>query len=526
MSSESSTLFEGLFSTSAQAPDMLAFECGGAQLSYAEFEQQTLRLSGFLDSQEIEHQAAIAVLMPRSLEYTIAAYGTLYGGRILLPIDPALPVEMILQLLIDNNVRVLLTHASMVRQVTLLTESESPLKTIVGIEDTVMTSSSANIISWSDLSDLSVTSAPMRARADDIAYVIHTSGSTGRPKGIIHTHATVASFAKISMRSFGIESTDVIGSHGPVHTDMCTLGLFTGPLAGATTQIIPEAYVRVPASLSALMEKTKLTIWYSVPQVLVQLLTNGVLEKRDLSRLRLVIYAGEALAPSRIVELYQHLPNAQICNAYGPAETNVCTYRLIRDCSEARSLADQNRQVPIGDVWPETHALLLDKNDQPIQTDDVGELVIYSSTMMKGYQGSDKPFESVFYKSPEDGRTYYRTGDLARRDPSGEYILVGRRGRQIKIRGMRVELDSIELLLSQHPSVVDAVAIADNSGTDTSAIRAFVTQKTECTSSALYEYLQTQLPTHAMPESIQICTSIPLTSGGKIDRLRLSTESI
>jgi len=520
------TLVDQLVQTAELLPEKCAFRCADQQLSYSQLLQQSRQLSECLDMRGVEHQESIALLLPRCLEASVAVYGVMYGGRVYVPIDPALPVEAVRSLLIDCKISTLITHPQLARFVSNLIKDEHNLQTIIGLENDPVAQSSISVYSWAEIKGRNVGSSMPKASNDDMAYVIHTSGSTGRPKGIVHTHYSGASYARLAAKTFQLSDSDVIASHGPLHTDMCTLGFLAGPLVGATVQIITDAHVKVPASLSSNIESSKITVWYSVPQVLVQLLSAGVLEQRNLSSLRWVIYAGEALAPNRIIQLIEHVPEAQICNVYGPAETNQCMHYVISGVEQLKNLVSENQQVPIGNVWSDTSVLLIDECDQIVETCTTGELVIQSSTLMKQYWHSDRTDSEVYFDCPINKKRYYRTGDLARRDSSGLYTLVGRRGRQVKVRGMRVELDSIELLLAQHPSVLDAVAIAENTSDDPGGciIRAFVTQRFDCDAASLLAFARLSMPRHALPETIDVLPAIPLTSGGKVDRLRLCKQ--
>lgn len=526
MAETQDTLINQLIRTTESWPEKCAFQCADQQLSYAELLQQSRQLCGCLDACGVAHQESVAILLPRCLEASVATYGVMYGGRVYVPIDPALPAETVRSLLLDCGIRILLTHPQMTRMVCNLITGKHSLHTIIGLESIELTTSSLSVFSWGDIKSRTVTTELPKAANDDMAYVIHTSGSTGRPKGIVHTHHSGSSYARLAAATFGLSHSDVIASHGPLHTDMCTLGFLAGPLVGATVQIIPDAHVRVPASLSSYIESSKMTVWYSVPQVLVQLLNAGVLEQRDLSSLRWVIYAGEALAPNRILQLTKYVPDARVCNVYGPAETNQCMHYFVGDNKQLQALASDGLQVPIGDVWPETSALLLNEHDEIVKAGEIGELVVQSSTLMKEYWHSSRPESEVYFYHPKNQQRYYRTGDLARCDVTGLYTLVGRRGRQVKVHGMRVELDAIELLLSQHPSIENAIAITENASDDPGScvIRAFVTQTYDCNVSDLITYARSCMPRHAVPESIDILPALPLTSGGKVDRLQLRAQ--
>lgn len=519
------TLVENLIASAHSGPENTAFQFNTSKLTYTELLHQSSRLAAFLNSVGAKRGESVALLMPRCLEASTAIYGTMYCGCVWVPIDPGSPIKVVKQILAQCGIRFLLTHPDLAFLVNQLGTDAHTLEYIIGADQT-QSPPSISCFSWEEALSGPLATFQSRPVLEDAAYVIHTSGSTGTPKGIVHSHMSGSSYAHLAADTFGLSSTDIIGSHGPLHTDMCTLGFLAGPLAGASTQIVSDAHVKVPASLSALIEQSGITVWYSVPQVVVQLLSAGVLEQRDLSRLRWLIYAGESLAPSRILQIRKHATQARVCNVYGPAETNQCMHYIADDQNQLQLLAESDQQLPIGNVWSETEAILLDDRNQVVDNSGQGELAIRSSTLMTGYQNDNRADSEIYYDCELTNHRFYRTGDLAKRDDTGVYTLIGRIGRQVKARGMRVELDAIELLLSKHPSVVVAAVIASRASDDpgTCDIQAAVTVSECCTALELQRYLRQHLPVQAVPQSIEIRDSIPLTSGGKIDRLRLSTE--
>lgn len=357
-----------------------------------------------------------------------------------------------------------------------------------------------------------------------------TSGSTGQPKGIMHTHYSGLSYARLSVDTYQIAGTDVIGSHSPLHFDMSTLGYFSGPLAAATTILIPEAYTRLPASLSQLMETERITIWYSVPYALIQLHLRGVLESRDLSSLRWILFGGEPFSPGHLSELMQTWSHARFSNVYGPAEVNQCTYYHLPPIDQQQF--SDSAPISIGSTWPNTNGLVVDENDQPVAIGKTGELLIRSPTMMRGYWGRDDLNAAAFYR--HTGRSnieqvFYRTGDLVTLQPDDHYVFIGRKDRQVKIRGYRVELDSVEQALSSHPDVEEVGAFTIRDAADVLHVRAALTLNPESLAaeprtdtSQLIAFVAERLPWYAVPGEIRIETVLPRTTSGKIDRRQLA----
>jgi amino acid adenylation domain-containing protein len=354
---------------------------------------------------------------------------------------------------------------------------------------------------------------------------MYTSGSTGDPKGIMHTHDSGLSYARMAAHTYGVRHTDRLSNHSPLHFDMSTFDYFSGPLAGATTVIIPEAYTKLPASLSRLIEAERLTIWYSVPFALIQLLVRGVLHERDLGALRWVLFGGEPFPPKHLAALMARLPGARFSNVYGPAEVNQCTFYHVPPMPEG-----SDEPIPIGQVWPNARGLVVDDADQPVADGEAGELLVQTPTMMRGYWGREDLNARAFYRrSPFAGyeEVFYRTGDLVQRQPDGELRFLGRKDRQIKTRGYRVELDEVEAVLLAHPAVEEAAVFPVPDGEGSQRIEAAVILRNGSVVPAaeLIRHGKEHLPWYALPLKIEPVAAFPRTTSGKIDRRALQARA-
>jgi amino acid adenylation domain-containing protein len=352
----------------------------------------------------------------------------------------------------------------------------------------------------------------------DISYIIFTSGSTGAPKGISHTHQTALAYVRMSAALYGVTAEDRLSNHSPLHFDMSTFDMFTGAYAGATTVIIPEPHMKLPASLAKLISDEALTIWYSVPSAIIQLVERGVLEDHDIASLRWVIFGGEPMLPNRLKEFTAHAPNATYSNNYGPAETNQCMVRNF-----APNELDGTSPIPIGQACEHATLLILD-NGEPAET---GELYVASTAQMQGYWNDPVRNGAVFHDlTSADGkrRRFYATGDIVRPDASGDLHFVGRVDRQVKLRGFRIELDEVELTLAKHASLSEVAAVLPKGAPH---LVAFATLRpgAETTEADLLGFARAALPPYAVPGRIEILPSFPRTGTGKIDRKTLAKVS-
>ena len=213
---------------------------------------------------------------------------------------------------------------------------------------------------------------------------------------------------------------------------------------------------------------------------------------------------------------------------YGPAETNGCTYYNVPPLTE-----DSNEPIPIGKACPNVEALIVDENDQQVADDEVGELLIRSPTMMQGYWGRSDLNERAFYYRnvfADYQDIFYRTGDLVQYQKDGNLRFGGRKDRQIKMRGYRVELDEIEAAVISHPQVEEIAVfpVPDDEGSN-QIIAAVIAKEEDAqslTTNALYDHLRHRIPWYAIPARIYIRDDFPRTSSGKINRRQLQEQTM
>ena len=307
MCSSYSTLIGLLERTARHHPERIAFRFGSEALSYAELRARAYSLARELLRRGVAKGDRIAVVMHKGIEMPVAVYGAMTAGAVYVPIDPLAPNARIERILEQCGVRLCIA-------------SERLAPKVAGLPSTDV------LIAGTPASEPAapaVLPALPHLSGDDLAYIIFTSGSTGVPKGIVHTHFSASAFAAMMVEHFAMESTDRVSGVSPLHFDMSTFDFFAANAVGACTVLLSEAHQKAPASLTALVEQERLTVWYSTPFTLIQALDFGGLSERDWSSLRRVIYAGEAFPVRQLNRLIEQLPQARFTNAYGPAETNV-----------------------------------------------------------------------------------------------------------------------------------------------------------------------------------------------------------
>lgn len=512
--------------SAGRVPEKVAFRFEDKSITYSALLRQANGLARVLVQQGVRKGDRVGLYLSKSLESAIAIYGIWKAGAAYVPLDPFAPVSRLAFIIQNCDIRCLVTQPSKRARVLALLERSVRLDCIIGVANILGTQA----ISWETVAGAASDRAPdVRVIESDLAYIMYTSGSTGDPKGMMHTHKSGLSYAQMAAHLYGLHQSDRLGNHSPLHFDMSTLDYFAGPLVGATTVIIPEAHTKMPASLSQLIQDEALTIWYSVPFALIQLLLRGVLEQRDLSALRWILFAGEPFPIQHLTELMHRLPHAHFGNVYGPAEVNQCTYYNLPPLQPGDMLPAEG--VPIGQVWPIAEAIAVDRDLCPVPDGDVGELLVRTPTMMAGYWRQPELNQRVFHRRDGPGdieAVFYRTGDLVRKRADGQYQFLGRKDRQIKVRGCRVELDAVEAAIASHAAVEEAAAYAVPDAAGSQQIEAAITLKPDVAISAaeLNRHAASILPTYALPVRIAIAEIFPRTSSGKVDRRSLQAQAL
>lgn len=512
------TLPQILDNAAKVSPHKEAFKFMDTSITYTELQTKANQLAQYLATIGVQKGDRIGIYMNRCLETTIAVFGIMKAGAVYIPLDPFIPLSRILFMIEDCAMHYLLTTPAQNRKITAIADKADGLKSIIGTSTRLEVST----VSWDEIFSISLSDyQPVWVIEEDLAFILYTSGSTGTPKGVMHTHHSGLALARLAADLYDFGPDDRIGNFAPLHFDPSTFGYFSVPLVCATTIIIPDAHLKFPASLSELVIKEKITIWYSVPLMLIQILLKGGIEKHDFSSIRWVLFIGEVFITKHLRALMQKWPHARFSNLYGPVEVIACTYYHLDTPPET------DDPIPIGQVWGNTECKILDSQSKEVEKGEIGELVVRTATMMSGYWNNPELTKKTQYREKlAEGfeKVYYRTGDLAQENEEGLYLFHGRNDRQVKVRGYRLELDEIELTFIKHKEIEEVAVVVIDSDSGVKELIAVVkpVHSVKLDVMALTKFCKPHLPAYAIPETIKFLKDFPRTGSGKISRTQIT----
>ncbi|ANS68116.1 peptide synthetase [Streptomyces lincolnensis] len=366
---------------------------------------------------------------------------------------------------------------------------------------------------------------PQPRTADSTAYVSFTSGTTGTPKGVEVPDRAVIRLATDPdlLRAADDEDPGRRRSMlrmAPLAFDASTLELFHPLLNGDRVTILPPGPA-APREIGAFLREEGVThAWLTAG--LFRLMARH--EAAALGALRQVLTGGDVVSPAHVRTVMEAGPGLRVTNGYGPTENT--TFTTVHHVTSAEEVGDT---VPIGRPVNGTGVLVADEAGRPVPPGVDGELYATGLGLAHGYAGDAGRTAAAFVTLPWlAGERAYATGDVVRWDDTGRLLFRGRRDRQIKVRGHRVELAAIEAHLRARPGVVDAhvsaVGTDDSDETDRAVLAAVVGPP----ASALRELvtsLADTFPPYARPALWCLVPSLPLNHNGKVDTAALAARA-
>jgi amino acid adenylation domain-containing protein len=487
----------------ARTPEAIASIFGGESLTYRDLDRRANQLARRLQRLGVSPEVRVGISMERSFDLPTAVLGVLKAGGACVPLDPAQPAERLAFMLDDAGPAVLLTQQHLLPR---LPAGRTPVLPVDADRE---------------LADAESAEAPTSGVVDgNLAFVFYTSGSTGRPKAVMQSHRRAGQYVGWRESTFGLTASDRHLLKSSIGFTVFLTELFWGLQTGGRVIIAGPGEEQDGARLVGLVVEHGVTILHVVPSLLRVLVEEPGLEA--CRSLRHVVCIGEAMPPGLADRLFDRLP-VELSVAYGTTEAPTATHRRCVRGGEHRGV------VTIGRPLPDKELYVLDEAMDRVPDGVAGELYV-GGRLSRGYLGRPAITAERFVPNPfgtEPGARLYRTHDLVRVLPDGDLEFVGRRDDQIKLRGMRVELGEIQVVLQEHPGVREAVVVVWDNQAGERRVAAYYAPDPGAAPAAaeLRAHLAERLPAYMVPWALVPLDRLPRLPSGKVDRQSLPSPA-
>ena len=532
--------------TAARVPDKVALVCDGRRVTYREVETEANQLAHGLIARGVARGDRVVIFLDNSVEAAVAVWAVLKAGAVFVMANPTTKPDKLTYLLNNSRAAAVIAQVKRLRGYENCWNETPHLRNIIVVDDSsgvARPESSRGVdevasneprssqslrarhpqlqdcghplIGWKALvaEHAAQTQPPAKRGIDvDLAALVYTSGSTGNPKGVMLTHQSMISVSQ-SIISYLLNSPDdIVLSVLPLSYGY---GLYQWLMCchyGGT--LILEKSLAYPHTILEKIVHEGATGFPMVPTIAAMLLQLN-LAHYDLSRLRYLTNAGAAFPVEYIARLRKQLPEVAIFSMYGLTE---CTRVCYLPPEEIDRCPDS-----VGKAIPNSETMILDEAGQRLGPNQVGELVVRGSNVMKGYW--EAPEETVKRLKPGQipHEMWLYTGDLFRADDEGFLYWVGRQDDIIKSRGEKVSPREVEDVLHQHPLIAEAAVVGVSDPVLGQAVRAVIRLQpgATLTTREVQAHCRQYLEDFMVPQQVEIRDTLPKTPNGKIDKKRL-----
>ena len=477
-----------LFRRQAKAtPGNIAVVYKDNKYTYAEVDEMSDRIAGYIASKGLGTEDVVSVLIPRCEWMAIASLGVLKAGCAYQPLDPTYPKERLNFMMQDAGAKLLI--------------ADEELRSIVD-------EYKGDVLLTKDLLAMpAATEQPAEPNPSSLFILLYTSGSTGVPKGCQLMHSNLVCFCHWYQLYYALKPEHKVAAYASYGFDACMMDMYPALTCGAAVHIIPEEIRLDLIALNDYLEREQITHSFMTTQVGYQFATS--IENHSLKYLST---GGEKLAsltPPMGYEFY---------NGYGPTECTIFTTTYL--------VEKKMKEIPIGKPLDNMRLYIVDPQGHRLPMGAAGELWISGPQVSRGYLNRPEKTAEVYIGNPfiDDDKyaRVYRSGDIVRYLPSGDIQFVGRRDGQVKIRGFRIELKEVEAVIREFRGIKDATVQAfDEEGGNGKFIAAYIVSDEQVDIEALNNFILDQKPPYMVPAVTMQIDAIPLNQNQKVNKRAL-----
>lgn len=461
------------------------------------------RLAHGLISLGIEPGDKVVVMLMNSPEVLISYQAILRAGAVIIPVVFLLGEREIEHILENSKAKAIITSSAFLEKVNLAREDVDTLEHIIIVEDEDLP---GTITLDGLIADASPDPPAVDINDEDLAVILYTSGTTGIPKGVMLTHKNLYTNAVSSTKVQSLEP-DEIGLHVLPLSHSYGLTVMNAGL------MFPNKSVMMPwfdlEGACALIDKYKVTSFAGVPAMFALMLNSpDITDKYDLTSLTQA-QSGSAPLPVEVMKSFEEKFDCIILEGYGLSEASPVVSVHYPD--------RERKPGSVGQVIPDVKVKIVDESSNEMPLGEMGELIVSGPNVSPGYFELPNETAATF----RDGWLY--TGDMATMDEDGYLFLVDRKKDLIIRGGFNIVPRDVEEVLHMHPDIIEAAVIGISDSIMGEEVKAVVvlSEDSEATAEDLIKHCQEHMAKYKCPKVVEITTSLPRNTIGKIMRKEL-----
>jgi amino acid adenylation domain-containing protein len=473
------TVPEVIAAAARRHPGREAVRWEGESLTYGDLDERSSRLAGHLRRLGLAAEDRVGIFLERTPRLVVAMLAVLKAGGACVPVDLGESTERPLEALDASGARWLVSEAPLHEQ----------LPTLSGCR-----------VVRADREPFEPAAPPPPPRGEQLAWVLYTSGPSGR-RGIEIPHRALATWLAAAQELFDDEDLGGCLASTPVSLDVSIFELFA-PLARGGRVLLAGDVLR-PSRLAAAADVRLVT---ATPSAMAELLRLEALPPA----LRTVSFAYDRPSEALLGKLFASSTLERVCIVYGRTEAT------------AFSRVETRRRDGTATVRPLAgrQVYLLDDALKPVPVGATGELLLGGEGLARAVMGDARETAASFAPDPfgsRPGGRLHRTGDLARYRHDGILEPLGRRDRQVLVKGHRVDPGEVEAVLRSHPQVDDVEVAVREDDPGHKRLVAYVVCADAVSPAQLTGFLRQRLPPFLCPEAVLPVGLLPRTAGGALD---------
>lgn len=506
-------------------PDNIAIRFGNDQITYKQLNFKANQLALFLQNIGVKREKFVGIFIEKGIDAVIAMIAVLKAGGAFVIIDSKWSYEKIAEIFYKASIKTLIVDGI---NLELLKGKDFPKKLLLQIISMNMNKCKFEGVTGfcnEDYKNYSGDNLINISDSEDSAHIYFTSGSTGNSKGIVGPHSLIVHLAGALIQQFCFDENCRFSQLSNLSFDSSLRDIFIPLFCGATVCIPTGEVFSDSNKLANWINDEEITVVQCVPSIFNRIIKVSTENERffQFKNLRYIFQAGEALNIKYLIKwFHKYHDNIQLINLYGTTETMVKSFYKI-DFIKLPYLMS----IPIGKPIKNTELLVM-KDKKICKAHEVGTLYIRSPYLTKGYLNNYELTKKSFIQNPLHNNyidIIYNTGDQAKYLPDGNVVLLGRNDNQVKIQGVRVEIDEIEGAIKSIQGVNEAILIV-RERVDMPEIILFIVAEDDLSHDDINVLLADKIPIVCMPKHIVFLNQMPVNVNGKVDRQYLKQYKV